>query len=209
MAAMRQADAVLGGSAALYFFVSTPSTVRNFNIFVPFRTAATIIHHLLNQQGYDFVSSFSAYRAPLDSMNYCIDNPLNYLSGVREVSHLDHDGMSVDVIASGIGAAIDCATVPLACQWTTLLMGYVAVNGFRPLPPALPALLDVSFRRLERMLDILHDLPAPPAYFEIPLALHAIKPGEQLGQRVLVRAHRRVLLLRVSRGRGWDFDRTL
>lgn len=129
MSAMRQADAVLAGSAALFFFVSTASTIRNFNIFVPFRTAAALIRHLRIQQGYGFVSSFSTYRAPSQSIDYCIDNPLHYLSGVREITHLARDGFTVDVIASGIGTAIDSPTVPLACQWTTLLMGYVSVNG--------------------------------------------------------------------------------
>ncbi|KAI1785896.1 hypothetical protein LXA43DRAFT_898942 [Ganoderma leucocontextum] len=129
MSVMRDAHAVLAGSAALYFFLSTATGLQNFNIFTPFRTAALVVGHLQRNEGYHIVNSFSPYGAATDSMDVCIDNPSHYLSGVREVACLMRDGISIDVIASGIGSDSDSATVPLGCQWTTLLMGYVGSDG--------------------------------------------------------------------------------
>ncbi|KAI1782348.1 hypothetical protein LXA43DRAFT_906043 [Ganoderma leucocontextum] len=128
-AVLQSTDAVIGGSAVLDFVLSSEREVENFNIFAPFRTAAVVVEHLQSSQCYEVINSFSAFRAPRELMDYCVDDPCEYLAGVREVTKLQRGGVSVDVIASGTGGDADTATLPLACQWTTLLMSYIGADG--------------------------------------------------------------------------------
>ena len=131
---LRETEAVIGGYFVLEFLLGSTGTSNNIDnpdviIFAPFRTAGRVVRHLQEHEHYTDVNSFSTYGAsPLVTSESCIDNPCDYIAGVRQVTRMERNGVSIEVIASGTGAPSDVATLPLACQWTTLLMCYIGVE---------------------------------------------------------------------------------
>ena len=130
---LRETEAVIGGYFVLEFLLGSTATGNNVNnpdviIFAPFRTAGRVVGHLQEHEHYTDINSFSTYGATVVTSESCIDNPCDYIAGVRQVTRMERNGVSIEVIASGTGAPSDVATLPLACQWTTLLMCYIGVE---------------------------------------------------------------------------------
>ncbi|KAI0687308.1 hypothetical protein C8Q76DRAFT_803612 [Earliella scabrosa] len=116
--------AILGGSAALSLVNDTFPTVTNIDVYVPLDHLDSLVEHLTTEEGYKVVAQQLTPHQPTNATSYCGQPIHDYAAGVAHMVTLSRDTTTVDIMGSGFFSTTDSPTVPLAYQWTTLLMNF-------------------------------------------------------------------------------------